>query len=87
MATTSTIRVPATIHARLQRLAQDESRPIGQVIGALLDDYEKRLFFAQLGEDFARLQADPVAWADDEAEQTAWEATLADGLDDDPWLE
>ncbi len=87
MATTSTIRVPATVHARLQRLAQDASRPIGQLVGSLLDDYEKRLLFTQLGEDFARLQANPAAWADYEAEQTAWEATLADGLEDDPWVE
>ena len=82
---TTTIRVPAATHARLRQLAADEARSMGQVIDALLDDYEKRMFFARLTEDFARLRADPAAWADYEAEQTAWEATLGDGLEDDPW--
>ena len=84
---TTTIRVRAATHARLRRLAAEEVRPIGQVIDALLDDYEKRMFFARLTEDFARLRAGPVAWADYEAEQTAWEATLSDGLEEDPWPE
>ena len=83
----TTIRVPAATRARLRRLAAEEARPIGQVIEALHDDYEKRMFFARLTEDFAWLRADPAAWADYEAEQTAWEATLSDGLEDDPWPE
>ena len=82
--TTTTIRVPVTTHTRLRRLAAEQDRPIGKVIAGLLDDHEKRAFFAGLGEDFERLRADPTAWADYEAEVAAWDAALGDGLADEP---
>jgi hypothetical protein len=84
MSDSTTIRVPVGTHTRLQRIAREEARPIGQVIDAMLDDFEKRRFFAGLAEDFARLQADPEAWADYEAEMSAWDVTLRDGLGDEP---
>jgi predicted transcriptional regulator len=83
MSPSTTVRVPAATHDRLRRLAAEEGRPMGQVIDALLDDFEKRRFFAGLAEDFARLQADPEAWADYLAETSAWDATLQDGLGDE----
>jgi predicted transcriptional regulator len=86
MPTTTTIRVPTATRERLQRLASEQSRPIGRVIDALLDDYDKRAFFAGLGEDFARLYADPEARKSYEEEVAAWDATLKDRLDDD-WAE
>jgi hypothetical protein len=85
--TTTTIRVPTITHDRLRRLAQVEDRPIGQVIEILLEEYEKQQFFAGLAEDFARLQADPEAWADYQAELGAWDVTLKDGLEDEQWDE
>ena len=82
MTTLTSICIPSIIHARLQRLARDAGRPIDEFLETLLDDYEKRLFFAQLEEDFTRLRADPVASADYDAEQAVWDATLLDGLDE-----
>lgn len=84
MSATTTIRVPTTTHERLQTIANQESRSIGRLIEAMLDDYEEREFFTRLGEDFARLQSDPEAWADYQAEMRLWDATLMDGLDDEP---
>ncbi len=86
MPATTTIRVPTATHERLQRLASEQARPIGRVIDTLLDDYEKREFFAGLGEDFARLRDDPGALRSYEEEVAAWDGTLRDGLDDD-WSE
>jgi hypothetical protein len=37
---------------------------MGQVIETLIDDHEKREFFAGLGEDFGRLRADPAPLKD-----------------------
>lgn len=59
------------------------ARSIGELVGALLDEHERRGFFAGLGEDFGRLQADPETWVDYEAEVGAWEVTLGDELADD----
>lgn len=80
---TTTIRVPTATHARLQRLAAEQARPIGELVEALLDEHERRGFFAGLGEDFRRLREDPGASADYEAEVGGWEATLGDGLGGD----
>jgi hypothetical protein len=82
MPVTTTIRVAAATHERLQRLAREEARSIGQVIAALLDDYERRRFFAGLAEDFARLTADAVAQGDDGTVIAAWKATRRDRLDE-----
>lgn len=86
MTTATTIRVSTATRERLQRLASEQSRPIGRFIDALLDDYEKRAFFAGLGEDFARLYADHEALKSYEEEVAAWDVTLKDGLDDE-WIE
>jgi hypothetical protein len=77
---TTTIRVPDATHAKLQRLAADEGRPIGQVIEELIARYERERFFAELAEDLARLRADPAAAAEYDAELAVWDATLLDGL-------
>jgi hypothetical protein len=77
---TTTIRVPAATHARLRRLAAERALPIGEVVGALLDEHERRDFFVGLGEDFRRLQGEPGGRADYEAEVGVWEVTLGDGL-------
>jgi hypothetical protein len=47
-----------------------------------------KVFFEQLNAGYAALRADPVAWAEFEAERQLWDATLMDGLDpDERWTE
>jgi predicted DNA-binding protein len=82
-AATTTIRVPATTHERLQRLANEQDRPIGRVIETLLDDFEKRAFFTKLGEDFTRLRADAAASANYDDEVAIWDTALNDGIEDE----
>ena len=84
MATTQVIRVPAKTHARLKQLAAEQARPIGDIIDDLLDEANRRWFFAGLAEDFRRLREDPVEAADYDAEMRLWETTLGDGLADEP---
>lgn len=84
MAATQLIRVPATTHARLKRLSAEQARPIGEIIDDLLDDRERRSFFAGPAADFRRLRDDPAEAAAYDAEVRLWEATLGGGLADDP---
>lgn len=85
---TTTIRVPTEVREKLAELSKSEGRPIGQLIQGFLDDYEERQFFKRLGEDFRRLQSDPEEWADYQRELAEWDATLMDGLEDEPpWEE
>ena len=46
-----------------------------------------RRVWEELEAAYERLYADPAAAAAYEAETTAWDITLLDGLDNDPWVE
>jgi len=37
-------------------------------------------FWREFEESYARLKADPEAWAAEEAERTLWDCTVGDGL-------
>jgi predicted transcriptional regulator len=84
---TVTIRIADETHATLRQLAREQGRTIAQVANEAIDQYAREQFLAGLNEDYARLQADPAAWADWQAELKSLEGTLMDGLEDDPWTE
>jgi len=77
-------RVREETHARLKQLAAEQGRPIGDIIAGLLDDLERRTFFAGLAEDFRRLRDDAVEAAAYDAEVRLRETTLGDGFSDEP---
>ncbi|HEX8696305.1 MAG TPA: hypothetical protein VF746_28055 [Longimicrobium sp.] len=54
----------------------------------LPDEAERRRrFFAEVNAAYDALRADPAAWEEELAERRVWEATLMDGLEDDPWYD
>ncbi len=77
----STVRVDERLHTELRKLSQEESRPIGEVIADAIERYSKAKFWEQARADFERLQSDPVAWADYQAEISVWDAMAGDGLE------
>lgn len=74
------IRVDERTSSTLRALAEEQHKPIGQVVKDLVERYEHDRFWAGLHDDFARLKADPSAWADHKAEVTAFEGGSLDGL-------
>jgi predicted transcriptional regulator len=83
--TSTTIRVPITVHDRAQRLAEAESTTLGAVIEAALDRYERIRMMEAYNEAMARLQDDPTAWADWQAEVASLEGPLAETLEEYPY--
>ena len=77
----TTVRVDNSVHAKLLELAAEEQRPIGQVIEAAIDQYRRAKFWQGVREDYERLQADPVAWAEYQDEVALWDVTASDGLE------
>jgi hypothetical protein len=53
----------------------------------LIEERERREFFAQMAEAYRRLAADPAAATAYDAEVALWETILADGLPDERWDE
>lgn len=85
MASTAMIRVDAKTRDRLAKMAEQDHTSIGDVVTALTEKAERDRFWNEVRESFARLQADPEAWADYKNEMRIWEATLMDGLEEYPY--
>jgi predicted transcriptional regulator len=79
----ATVRVESKVHATLRALAAAEQRSISQVIEEALDRYQEEKFWTAMHDGFARLRANPAAWADYQAEAALWDAASGDGLEDD----
>ena len=56
-----------------------------QVLARALDLYQRHRFWQDVNEAYARLRADPKAWAEELAERALWDTALADGLEDFPY--
>lgn len=59
MATTA--RIGDELAATLRTLAKEERRPIGQVIGDAVAQYQKAKFWRGVQEDCSRLRENPAA--------------------------
>jgi hypothetical protein len=82
-----TVKIPVEVRDRLAELAASDHRSMGDLIAELVERERRRRFFDETDAAFARLQADPAAWEDYQAELRSMEGTLMDGLEDDPWVE
>ena len=79
--TSLTIRVSRSTYELLRGLADRSDSTITAVVDEAVRDLRRKTLWADFNAACEALQADPVAWADLKEEDTAWEATLADGLE------
>lgn len=77
------VKLKPKTHAKLQEIARDEERPMGELVAFLVDRYEKERFWRQVRADYARLKADPVAWKEYTDEIEAWDSLSGDGLENE----
>jgi len=50
-----------------------------------MEEQSRQQWLEAANQEWARILQDPLARAELEAEQMLWDATLGDGLEDDPW--
>ena len=74
------MRASAATHKNLKELSVMTGLSIQTVLEQAVEAYRRTVFLEQLNGDFAALQSDPVAWAEEQAERRQWEQTLGDGL-------
>lgn len=76
----TTIRVDISSRDRLARIADEEFRgaSLGETLSILIDEHEMHLAHAA----YARLQSDPAAWGEYQAELAEWDGAAGDGLGD-----
>lgn len=77
----TTIRITDEAKRRIALLADETGRPMTELLDEAIEQLERKIFFDNLNKRYAELRADPVAWAEIEAERREWDKTLRDGLD------
>jgi len=78
---TLTVRISRSAHAILRALSEEVDEPMTEILDKAIQDYRRKRFLEGLNADFEALKKDSGAWAEEQQERAAWDATLADGLD------
>ncbi|MBM3477453.1 MAG: hypothetical protein FJX75_29640 [Armatimonadetes bacterium] len=81
------VRVDHQLRDDLKDTAAHTGQSIADVIRHSLELYRAELFFDEVDAAYARLQADPEAWAEELEERRLSENTITDDLEDDEWTE
>ncbi len=82
-----TVKVPSAAHAALVEIASADKRSMGEVLAELIEQERRRRLFDVADAAYARLRADPEAWADDQAALRSMDGSLTDGLERERWIE
>ncbi len=83
-----TIPVSESTLAQLRELARWAGISVNEALDRAVRDQYDRKFWDAVNDGYAALRADPVAWAEVEAERKLWDGTLMDGLDpSERWAE
>ena len=80
---TVTVRMSQESREVLRELSHETNTTQAAVVERALSEYRKRLFWERATADFAAIRADEQAWAAEKEEEGVWDATLADGLEDE----
>ncbi len=79
---TTTVRISQETRSTLRQLAEESGQSIQTVIDQAINVYRREQFFASLDAAYDRLWNDPVARAEELAERTLLEGSVADDLDE-----
>jgi predicted transcriptional regulator len=80
-----TVRVKKETHEILRNLAAKADTTIVAVLEEAVREYHRKKYWEEVDAGYARLRADPEAWAEYQEEIRAWDCTLMDGLEDWPY--
>lgn len=79
-----TIRVRRSTHELLRAMAAEADTTMAAVVDEAVLAYRRQQFWADYRSSYEALRDDPKAWDDHARELEGWDATLADGLEDEP---
>lgn len=80
---TTTIRVSRETQSVIHTLARDSGESIQSIVAAAVEAYRRQRMFDEANAAWSAMQADPLVWQAELDERRLWEATLADGLEDE----
>lgn len=80
------VKLQPDTHRRLQRISREQHRPMGEIVGELLDHYERDQFWLSVKSSVDRLRIQPDAWQDYQDEIALFEGGSIDTADEDPYF-
>ena len=80
---TGTVRIPAAVHEKLRQMAAQSGASLSSTLEKAVETLRRQTLLEETNRAYAALRNAPRQWAEEQAERTAWEATLADGLGDE----
>jgi hypothetical protein len=80
---TETVRIPATVHQELKKMAARSGMSLSHMLAKAVETLRRQTMLEETNRAYAALRSDPRRWKEEQAERTAWEATLSDGLEDE----
>lgn len=81
--TTTTIRVSTKTQQTLRQLAQRAGMPMQEVVEQALELYRRKQLLDSANVAYAALRQDSTQWQEWTTERDEWDATVADGLEDE----
>ncbi|CAN5404323.1 hypothetical protein BH09CHL1_BH09CHL1_11650 [soil metagenome] len=85
MAATALIRVSVQTRDKLAKFAEEDQTSIGELLEAAASKIERERFWKNVNEGYARLKADPEAWAEYQSELKLWDGQSWDSLEEYPY--
>lgn len=81
MAITAKISEPT--HIALKQLSEQTGKPMQLILEEAVESYRRQKFFDNLDRQVLATKANSKDWEEELAERRLWEATLADGSEED----
>jgi hypothetical protein len=78
-----TVKINAETYVKLKETVAETGEPMIVVLAKAVDAYRRHAFLEGVNADFAALRDDRRAWAEEQSDRDAWDATLADDLQGD----
>ena len=77
-----TVRIKEETHETLRQLAEKSGESMQQTLDKAIETYRRHQILMEANQAYGHLRQDPKAWRQELKERKAWEATLADGLEE-----
>ncbi|MBM4319116.1 MAG: hypothetical protein FJ125_03950 [Deltaproteobacteria bacterium] len=84
---TTAVRVTPETRDRAHEVARRQGVPMVVVLERAVKEYQERLFWEEVDRTYGEARQDEQAWREETEERAVWDATLLDGLEDEPYEE
>lgn len=78
----ATVRISPATREKLRSLTSETGESMQAILDEAVEIYRRQHFLKRANAAFAALRNNPNAWQTEQEERSAWDVTLADGLEE-----